>query len=415
MGRFTDDTIEGLRIAGQAVRANPLRSALTMLGIIIGIVTVTLMGAFLVGMNEMFKSTVSFMGTDVYYIDKFDWSSKKWQFMRNRPDVTLDEADQIRKRLTTASAVSVNVDQWLVQAKYRSHSVDNSTAVGVDEPYKTTSSMNVERGRFLSTAELLTARPVCIIGAEIAANLFENEDPIGKTIRVKGYPLEVVGVAKRVGGLFGVFTSDNQVVMPIRTFFDAFGDPYRSVTIAVKAKNVDTKLDTRGELEATMRVIRRLKPSDDNNFGINSQDQFNTQIDTLSAAIDFVGFLITGLSLLVGGIGIMNIMFVTVRERTREIGVRKAIGAKRRSILVQFLAEASMLALFAGVIALGIAFVLSYAIEHLLLSGGSMHIGFPYQVALMGIVLSIGVGLISGFIPAWKASKLDPVEALRYE
>jgi putative ABC transport system permease protein len=415
MTRFVNDTYEGLVIASNAVKANPLRSTLTMLGIIIGIVTVTLMGAFLIGINDMFKSTVSFMGTDVYYVDKFDWASKKWMNMRNRPDVSQDEADQLRARMTTAGAISINVDQWLIQSKYKAKSVDNSTAVGIDEPYKSTGSVNVEHGRFMSTAELLAARPVCVIGAELADKLFPNEDPLGKTMRVSGYPLEVIGVAKKVGGLFGVFTTDNQVLMPIRTFFSAFGDPHRSVTIAVKAKTVDTKLDTRNELEATMRQIRKLKPAEDNNFGINSQDQFNKQIDALTITLDIVGFLITGLSLLVGGIGIMNVMLITVRERTREIGVRKAIGAKRRSILVQFLAEASMLSLIAGLVAIVISFTLSTVIDHYFLTSGTIHLGFPVQIAMLGIALSIGVGLVSGFIPAWKASKLDPVEALRYE
>jgi putative ABC transport system permease protein len=212
MARFVDDTYEGLKIAGTAVRANPVRSALTMLGIIIGIVTVTLMGAFLIGINEMFKSTVSFMGSDVYYIDKFDWAGKEnWMLARNRPRITTDEANQLRQRLTTAKAVSISADEWQVTAKSRTESVGSMTAVGVDEPYMTTASIDLEEGRFLSTAELLAARPVCIIGHELAVKLFPNASAIGHQIRLDGYPVEVVGVAKKVGGLFGVFTLDNQV------------------------------------------------------------------------------------------------------------------------------------------------------------------------------------------------------------
>ena len=414
--RFINDTFEGLRIAGAAVRGNPVRSMLTMLGIIIGIVTITLMGAFLIGMNDMFRQTVSFMGTDVYYIDKWDWGGgKSWMLQRNRPLVTMDEANELRQRMTTAQAISVNTDQWGVQAKNRDHSVEAMTAVGVDEPYQITGSINVEKGRFLSTAELLTARPVCVIGAELADKLFPTEDPIGQSIRLGGYPVTVVGVAKRVGGLFGVFTVDNQAIMPIRAFFNAFGDPHRSVTIAVKAKDVRTKLDTREEMEYTFRQIRGLKPQRDNNFGINSQDQFNKQIDTLTSTLDWIGFIITGLSLLVGGIGIMNIMFVTVKERTREIGVRKAIGARRRSILVQFLSEASMLSMMAGAIALMISISITFILNETALKGGSFQIVFPLSLAMMGIALSCIVGVLSGFFPAWRASRLDPVDALRYE
>jgi putative ABC transport system permease protein len=187
------------------------------------------------------------------------------------------------------------------------------------------------------------------------------------------------------------------------------------VTIAIKAKDPLNRLETRDEVENVYRQIRGLKPNEDNNFGLNSQDQFNKQIDQLSGTLNIVGFLITGLSLLVGGIGIMNIMFVTVRERTKEIGVRKAIGAKKRSILVQFLAEASMLSMFAGIIALAIAYPTSIILDKQLLSGGPIHVGFPLSIAMTGLVLSIAVGLLSGFLPAWRASKLNPVDALRYE
>ncbi|MEO6940198.1 MAG: ABC transporter permease [Candidatus Kapaibacterium sp.] len=416
MANFVYETVEVVKLAGSAVRTNPLRSFLTMLGIIIGIVTVTLMGAFLIGVNDMFRSTVSFMGTDVYYVDKFDWGGgKSWMLQRNRPDVTLDEADQLRRRLTTAKAISVNTDQWGLDAKSRTKTATGITAVGVDEPYQQTNSITIENGRFLSTAELLTARPVCILGGELAEKLFPNQNPIGEQIRIGGYPLQVVGVAKKIGGLFGVFTLDNQVLMPLRTFFSAYGDPHRSVTISVKAKSVSNRLETKDELNGVFRSIRALKVGQDNNFGLNSQDQFNKQIDALTATLDVVGFMITGLSLLVGGIGIMNIMFVTVRERTREIGIRKAIGAKRRLILLQFLSEATMLSLFGGIVALMIAYPLTVIIDHTLLQNKAIHIGFPFSIAALAISLSLAVGLISGFVPAWRASKLDPVDALRYE
>jgi putative ABC transport system permease protein len=416
MANILYETVEVVKLAGSAVRTNPLRSFLTMLGIIIGIVTVTLMGAFLIGVNDMFRSTVSFMGTDVYYVDKFDWGGgKSWMLQRNRPDVTLDEADQLRRRLTTAKAISVNTDQWGLDAKSRTKTATGITAVGVDEPYQQTNSITIENGRFLSTAELLTARPVCILGGELAEKLFPNQNPIGEQIRIGGYPLQVVGVAKKIGGLFGVFTLDNQVLMPLRTFFSAYGDPHRTVTISVKAKSVSNRLETKDELNGVFRSIRALKVGQDNNFGLNSQDQFNKQIDALTATLDVVGFMITGLSLLVGGIGIMNIMFVTVRERTREIGIRKAIGAKRRLILLQFLSEATMLSLFGGIVALMIAYPLTVIIDHTLLQNKAIHIGFPFSIAALAISLSLAVGLISGFVPAWRASKLDPVDALRYE
>lgn len=416
MPTFRQDFSESVAIATRAVRANPLRTALTMLGIIIGIVTVTIMSAFINGMGRMFDETISFMGSDVYYVDKWNWGGEEsWLTQRNRPSISRDYAFQLQNRLTTAKAISVSADEWGLKAKYKNKEVQSVTGVGVDGGYAATSSINIAEGRFLTTAELVGASPVCIIGHEIAANLFPDQSPIGHTIRVGEYPLEIVGVAKKVGGMFGVFTTDKQAIMPLRTFFSAYGEPQRSVTIAVKAMSPQTKLDTREEIEYHMRNLRGLKHGEKLNFGINTQDQFDQQFDALTGVLNVVGLMITGLSLLVGGIGIMNIMFVSVKERTKEIGIRKAIGAKRRSILAQFLAEASMIALIAGVVAIVIAFSISFILDHSLLEDASIQLDFPFETAVFGLVLALIVGLMSGLFPALKASKLNPVDALRYE
>jgi len=413
--KLITDTREGLSIAMTAVRANPLRSALTMLGIIIGIFTVTLMGAFLNGMDELFRKTSSSMLTDVYYVDKWSWGGGDWRLMRNRPDMKEEYLNQLKSKMTTASAFSMSVGKWGQQAKFKNRSVEFMNVSGVDEGYVLTQSMEIQYGRFFTTSELSSARPVCVIGYEVADKLFPNSSPLGEVIRVGGYPLEIIGVAKRIGGLFSVFTMDNTVVMPFRTLQSAYGEKHQSVTIAVRAKSIEHKLDTKDEIEFYMRQIRHLKPSDQLNFGINNQDIFNQQIDSITGLLSIVGFMITGLSLLVGGIGIMNIMYVSVKERTREIGIRKAVGATRRSLVFQFLYEATTLSIAAGCIAIALAYPVTVLVNNILLADSDLQIGFPLEYAGVGLGLAIATGIIFGLAPALKASRLDPVDALRYE
>jgi putative ABC transport system permease protein len=292
--------------------------------------------------------------------------------------------------------------------KYKKRNSSSVNVVGTTEQFQVTSGLTVGQGRFLSAAECSGGRPVCVIGAEIATNLFQQEPSLGGKILVDGHAFEVVGVLEKQGGLGGNGGIDNEVIVPLPQFNNAFLDE-PDYEIQVKVKQLDQLDDAREELRSVLRRIRHLSPGVPDNFAINQQDQFLEIFHKVAGTIGGVGLFITGLSLFVGGIGIMNIMFVSVAERTREIGVRKAIGAKRRTILLQFLIEAASICLIGGTIALGIAWVATLALQKVMPATMS-----PMIVAV-SLLVSLLTGVLSGFFPAWRAARMNPVDALRNE
>jgi putative ABC transport system permease protein len=407
---FFTELREGLMISWSAIRANKLRSILTTLGIVIGIVTVTLMGTAIEGLNNSFMSSVSSIGADVLYVDRASWfmnSQKEWIESQKRPAISLADATTLERQLKLSEAiVPVALNQEPILYKKRNSSSVN--VVGSTEEYQTTSGLTVEQGRFLSAAESSGGRPVCVLGCDVATNLFGSDSPLGKKVLVAQSAFEVIGVLAKQGGLGDNGGADNEVIVPLPQFNNAFMDD-PDYEIQVKVKQLGQIDDAREELRAVMRKIRHLKPGDDDNFAINQQDQFLELFHKVAGTIGAVGLFITGLSLFVGGIGIMNIMFVSVAERTREIGVRKAIGAKRRTILLQFLVEAASICLIGGAIALSIAWVATLALNKVM----------PAQMSPMIIAISLFVslltGVLSGFFPAWRAARMNPVDALRNE
>jgi putative ABC transport system permease protein len=401
---------EGLGISWSAIRANKMRSVLTTLGIVIGVVTVTLMGTAIEGLNAAFLKNISFVGADVLYVGRQNWftdSHEEWVKMMKRPRVTLDQATALAKRLTMARAVAPEADTGR-PVKYGKRQSNNVRVVGTTDQFYYTTSFELAQGRFISPAESNGGRPVCVIGWQVATNLFQLDSPIGKEVRVGGSDFEVIGVMAQQGRFLGLFSLDNQVIVPLKQFMAEFWSNPDCV-IQVKAKDLRQLDETKEEVRSAMRVIRRLAPTDPDNFAINQQDQFLKIFHRLGGTIAAVGLFITGLSLFVGGIGIMNIMFVSVAERTREIGIRKAIGAKRRTILLQFLIEAASICLIGGAIALGLARALMLIV----------HKYIPVSMSLAVISIAIGVslltGLLSGFFPAWRAARMNPVDALRNE
>ncbi|MBC8096803.1 MAG: ABC transporter permease [Akkermansiaceae bacterium] len=401
---------EGLGISWGAIRGNKLRSILTTLGIVIGVVTVTLMGTAIEGLNRAFVRSISFIGADVLYVQRSDWfvhSHEAWLKMQKRPKLTLAQVKELERLLLSAKAVAATA-QTRESVKFQKRSANNVTIIGTTAEFLTTSGVSIGQGRFLTSGESEGGRPACVIGALVATNLFRDDAAVGKRVNIDGRAFEVVGVLDKQGGFLGEGGVDNQIIVPLPIFRAAFwSNP--DYEIQVKVKQVEQLEDAREELRTVMRKVRRLGPTDADDFAINQQDQVLDMFHNVAGTIAAVGLFVTGLSLFVGGIGIMNIMFVSVAERTREIGIRKAIGAKRRTILLQFLLEAASICLIGGVVALAIAWPLTLLMRQFLPASLSL------TVVSIALAVSLVTGVVSGFFPAWRAARMNPVDALRSE
>jgi putative ABC transport system permease protein len=401
---------EGLGISWGAIRANKMRSVLTTLGIVIGIVTVTLMGTAIEGLNGAFLKAISTIGADVLFVQREDWSGahteEEWRKIQKRPQLTIEQAGALERDLTMASAVApVAFDQRML--KYEKQNASGVQIIGSTDQLLQTGGISIADGRFLSAADAEGGRPVCVIGSTVATNLFLREPPLGKKIMIGQRPFEVIGVLEKQGDMFGQF--DNQAIIPLRQLAGAFLHTRDVGMIQIKVKDVIDVENAKEELHSVMRRVRRLAPGDPDDFAINQQEQALEMVHKVTAIIGGIGLFITGLSLFVGGIGIMNIMFVSVAERTREIGIRKAIGAKRRTILLQFLVEAATICLIGGAIGLGIAWPLTLVLQHF------MPASLSPTVVSLALLVSLVTGVVSGFVPAWRAARMNPVDALRNE
>jgi putative ABC transport system permease protein len=406
---FGDEVREGFKLSFAALSANKARAVLTMLGIIIGIVSVTLMGAAISGLTNAFNNSISSIGADVLYVQKWPWGGgdNEWWKYRNRRDMKIEYADKIRKDATMLAAVAPVV-QRMGTIKYGNMVANNVMVDGTTSELSYVSNMSFTDGRFFTDVESRGDRPLAVIGSDVADQLFPNQDPIGKTIKVNGLSFRVIGVRSKQGSFLGMFSLDNLVIIPIGQFQDIFGTHFHP-TIEARVSDSKDIQDASEELRGIMRKIRGLSPYQEDDFSINQQDLLTNAFDKIATIIGGVGIFVTALSLFVGGIGIMNIMFVSVTERTKEIGIRKALGAKRRTILAQFLIESSLICLGGGLIGLALSYPLSMLVDKFLPTT------LPVSLAFLGILISLVVGVISGIIPAYRASRLDPVDALRYE
>jgi putative ABC transport system permease protein len=406
------EKIEALRMAWHAIKANKARGVLTTLGIIIGIMAVVTTMTAANGLANNFKESISAIGSDVLYVSKFPWvfTGNFFEY-RNRPNLKYKDSIKLERRLTNAVAVNPTTNTRK-NVKYQSNTLEGVTIIGTTDNYIVVSDGLPEHGRFLLSWDVEDKKRVCVIGNEINERLFKNVDPLNKKIKIGWYNFRVVGIMEKRGGagFFGGPNLDNQIFIPIKSFEKFFGGQNRNYTIAVKAPGQESLTDFEYELIGEMRKIRKLRPTERDDFSINTMDTLLNAYNNIMGVIVLIGLVITGISLFVGGIGVMNIMFVSVTERTREIGIRKAIGANKRSILTQFLFESSAICMIGGLIGVVLSFGVAAAMNAFVLPAS---VSLP--IVLIALTISILTGIISGFIPAFRASRLNPIEALRYE
>ncbi len=409
---FLNELREGLSIALRAISVHKLRAVLTTLGIIIGITSVTAMVTVINGIERNFEEDMSELGADVLYVEKWPWltgpSFKWWEYV-NRPRITEDLVEVVQRRSSFAQAVIPVVDTGR-SVSSRRETVTRVRVEGSTAAYEQVHAVKLSSGRFYNEFDNRSGRNVGVIGANLAEMLFPSQNPLGKMVRVGGKPLQIIGVLEKKGqGQGGDNSDDNQVKMPFNTFKSFYGTSYRDVSIQVKVGAPELMDAAQDELTGILRAARQLDPREEDDFVINQQQTLREQLAPVKLAIYGVGIFLTTLSLLVGGIGVMNIMFVSVKERTQEIGLRKAVGARRRTILVQFLIEAVIVCMIGGVIATLLSFVLTALIRTV------MPAYLPFSTVMLAFGICVAIGVIFGLAPAWSAAKAEPIDALRYE
>ncbi len=405
---------ESILFAINSVIANKLRTVLTLLGITIGIFAIISVFSIVDSLERQIRSSIAALGDQVVYIQKWPWGGfdgqYHWWDYVGRPVPHIRELEEIQRRAGSVEAAAFVVSLSR-RVDYLNTSVDNVSILGVSADYDQVRNFDMEDGRFFSAMESATGRNVVLLGFDLAENLFPNIDPVGRTVKVFGHNAVVIGIFEKEGmGGFGD-SHDDVLAMPI-SYLNQFMDVNRerfNPFIMARGKPGISNQELIDDLTGVMRAIRRLPPMADNNFALNETSLLSEGFDGLFAIIKMAGWIIGGFSILVGGFGIANIMFVSVRERTSIIGIQKALGAKNYFILWQFLFESIMLSLMGGIVGLLLVFTGTTIVASI------FDIDFMLSASniLLGINVSAIIGLLSGFIPAWSAARLDPVEAIR--
>ena len=406
---------ESLIMAVQAVTVNRLRAMLSLLGITIGIFAIIAVFTIVDSLETNIRESVSSLGDDIIYVEKWPWAPEEgeefawWKYM-NRPLASFEEYEYLKQNTRGAehacfmSAVGRRIE-------YGNNNVEGAFLFGVSEGFEDIRSFELEQGRYFTPIEGSAGRNVVVIGSKIAQDLFQGANPVGKYVEMLGRKVLVIGVMEKEGqGSFDAFVMDEVAILPIE-YYKGFIDIRSEMSgpqIWVKAKPNVSVNELTFEVTQLLRSYRRLKPSEENNFALNQTSVINNQLDQVFAVLKIAGFFIGIFSIIVGGFGIANIMFVSVKERTHIIGIQKALGAKRYFILFQFLFESVMLSLAGGIVGLLIVFLGATAIN--LSSDFSVYLTMNNIV--LGVGLSSSIGLISGIFPAWQGARMNPVVAI---
>lgn len=409
INRFFYSLWESLKISFSAIRKNKTRSSLTTICIVIGIVSVTTMSTLINGIDRAFHESLSVLGQNVVYIQKWPWGFggeyKWWEFV-NRPDMEVEYANEIRQNARFVSAVAALAGAS-ANVTYKGETAENISIEGATRDVMKTNPAGLKSGRFYTHTEERVGANVAIIGSSVVDALFEHGTPLGKEIRIKGQRFNVIGVYEDQGSFFGQ-DQGNKITIPMKAFQQILGDR-RGVQIVVKFPSEKAYERGKYEIEGVMRRIRNLSPLQENDFAVNKPEAFEQAYNSMTYAIYGIGIFLTSLALFIGGIGVMNIMFVSVKERTKEIGLRKAVGAQSWEILYQFLIEAIIICLVGGVIGILLSMLATQAIQQIFVAYLS------WSTVFFAFFICTLVGLVFGFMPAYRAAKSEPIESLRYE